>query len=253
MPSPTRQAFVLDHAGGEPVPYTLLDEEAGGRQADLACVGELGAGQEVRRLFRIDVAANDGGRVAAQLHRDRLHGATGCGREQLADRDGAGECDLGHGGRRDQVARHLVRPAEHDRDGRGRHPRIQQRFRERQHRARRFLRRLADDGASGAQSARKFLGRQRHREVPWREGGDNADRVRLDLDAMAGVAALERASRDPPGLLATPLKKVCGTRNLRLRLSQRLTLLPGHGASDRIDVTAQPVRGGLQDRTSLPG
>ena len=71
-----------------------MHQEAGGRNADLPRIAELGGTSGFGGQFHIGVLRNDDGGVTPQLHGGALHVlARHCG-QQLADWGGAGERDF---------------------------------------------------------------------------------------------------------------------------------------------------------------
>ncbi|MGF6936172.1 hypothetical protein OKW41_005334 [Paraburkholderia sp. UCT70] len=115
------EAFgVLDQRRGEFFADAVVHQEAGRRDADLACVAELRAAGRLDGERDVGVFSDDDRRVAAELHRRALHVRAGQRRELLADRRRARERDLADHRMRNQVAGNLSRVAEHEADRTGR-------------------------------------------------------------------------------------------------------------------------------------
>jgi hypothetical protein len=90
-----------------------MHDESSRRHADLPRHAELGRTCQVADPDRIDVVADDHGRVAAEFHDRGLHFLRGKLREVLAHGNRAGEGDHADDRRGDQVRRDLGRVAEH--------------------------------------------------------------------------------------------------------------------------------------------
>ena len=84
----------------------LVDDDALGRHADLALVGEGAEGRGVDGLVEIGVVEHDQRRLAAQLQQHGLQVLGARLGDDLADARGAGEVDAPHGRVRDQRVDH---------------------------------------------------------------------------------------------------------------------------------------------------
>ena len=178
---------VFGEARQEAVVDLLLHVEARRRNADLAGVAILEGGDGVGGLFRIGVGEHHDRRMAAELHGGALHPLGGERGEMLADRDRAGERNLAHVVLGDEVLGDRRRHAEHEIE----HARGQPGIGEAAHHldagAGRLLRRLENERAAGGERAADLARRRQRREIPRREGGDDADRL-LHHD-LANLAA----------------------------------------------------------------
>ena len=77
--------------GGEFLVNALVHQKAGGGDAHLACVAELGRTRRLHRQRNVGVFAHDYRRVPAQLHGHAFHVLARQGSQLLAHRRGAGE------------------------------------------------------------------------------------------------------------------------------------------------------------------
>ena len=132
--------------------------------------------------------------------------------------------------------------AVHKPDDPGRHAGVGEAADEIGGRRRGFLGRLDDDRAAGGQRARQLAHDLVDREVPWREGGDWADRL---LDHQL-IDALRARRDDAPvgslGLFREPIDDVGTGQHFTLRLRQRLALLQRQQFGDGVSPFAQQVR-----------
>ena len=84
----------------------LVDDDALGRHADLALVGEGAEGRRVHRLVEVGVVEHHQRRLAAQLQQHGLEVLGALLGDDLADARGAREVDAPHGRVRDQRIDH---------------------------------------------------------------------------------------------------------------------------------------------------
>ncbi len=159
----------------------------------------------------------------------------------LADRDRAREGNLAHHVLGDEVFRNRRRHAEHQIE----HPRGQPGIGEATHhfdaRARRLFGRLDDDRAAGRQGAADLARRRQCREVPWREGGDDTDR--LLHDQLADLAAARHdAAVGAAALFRIPLDDIGRGHHLGAGLGEHLALFLHQGLADGVVPLADQVR-----------
>ena len=171
----------------------------------------------------------------------------------LADRDRAGEGNLAHRVLGEQMLGHFRRHAEHEIE----HARGQARIGEAAHHldagARRLFRGLEDERAAGRQRAADLAGGRQHREIPRREGGDDADRLLHHELAHALAAARHDAAVAAAALLGVPVDDVGGDDDLAARLGVGLALLQHHDLGDRVMALAHQVGGLVHDLAAVVG
>ena len=178
--------------------------------------------------------------------------AASCG-QMLADRDRAGEGNFAHRVLGEQMLGDFRRHAEHQIE----HARRQAGVGEAAHHldagARRLLRRLEDERAAGRERAADLAGRRQHREIPRREGGDDADRLLHHELADALAAARHDAAIGAAALLGVPVDDVGGDDHLAARLGIGLALLQHHDLRDRVVALAHQVGGLVHDLAAVVG
>ena len=187
----------LDQSVDDRRVHLLVHVEPLDRRAHLA----RSSGRRPRRgpsttAFGIDVVEDDRRIVAAELEGDALQVAGGVLRDLLAGGDAASEGDLADLRMLPPAsAPTLPGPVMHvDHSGRQDVFRMSATSSERE---RRELRRLGDHRVAGEQCRRELPRQQDHREIPRRDGGDDAERLADDLDALLAIVLqhLRRESR----------------------------------------------------------
>ncbi len=108
----------------------------------------------------------------------------------------------------------VLRGARDDREHPRRQPRALAQGDHRERRERRLLRRLQHHRAARGERGRGLARRHRGREVPRGDPRGDADRVLRDDDAAVAGVGRDRVAVDPLGLLAEPLEKGGGVRDL---------------------------------------
>ena len=126
---------------------------------------------------RFGVVENDVGGFAAQFERDVFDAARGQFVDVLAGAVAAGEGDLGDVGMRDQRLADFVAEAGDDVDDAGRETGFLKQLAERERGDGRIFGWLPHDCVARGQSGRELPGGQQERRVPWRDGGDHAQRL----------------------------------------------------------------------------
>ena len=119
--------------------------------------------------------------------------------------------------------------------------------------ARRLLRRLEDERAAGRERAADLARRRQHREIPRREGGDDADRLLHHELARALDAARHDAAVAAAALLGVPVDDVGRGHHLDARLGVDLALLLHHDLGDRVVALAHEVGGLAHDLGAVVG
>ncbi len=225
----------------EAIRHTVLYEEAGGSDADLTGIAELGKRGHLDRFFDIGIVKDHHWRMTTEFHRGALHVLAGKGCQMFADRRGAGEGNLADDRMRDQIFRNLGWHAVNETDDTCRHARIHKRSDQFRRRCRCFFRDLDDDGAARGKGSRQLADDLVDREVPWRKRRDGTNR---QLDGKLGNASC--ACRDDLAVGATcffgePVDRIGGAHDLGCRLRQRLALLAGHYIGDLVLALTQYV------------
>ena len=163
----------------------VLHEDAVGADACLARIAVLGCGSTLCGELEIGIFEDDDRRITAKLHRQALERICALLRQQLADGRRTRESQLAN----DRVAAQFVA----NRFGVLRRQDVEQtrrqagavgEFRLREHRQRRFVRRLGNHRAADCKRRGNLACQHRRREVPRRNGRADADRL-LDNDASA--------------------------------------------------------------------
>ena len=117
----------------------------------------------------------------------------------------------------------------------------------------RLFRRLEDERAAGRERAADLAGRRQHREIPWREGRDDADRLLHHKLADALAAARHDAAVGAAAFLGVPVDDVGGDDDLAARLGIGLALLQHHDLGDGIMALAHQVGGLVHDLAAVVG
>jgi ParB family chromosome partitioning protein len=248
------EAFgVFGEARQEAVIDRLLHVEPGRRNADLAGIAVLVARDHLGRLFRIGVGEHDDGGMTAEFHGGALHALGRQLGEMLAHRDRAGERNLAHIVLGDQVLGNRRRHAEHQVEHAGRKPRIGEAAHHLDAGTGRLFRCLENERAAGGERAANLARRRQRREIPRREGGDDADRfLHHDL-----ANALEGARHDTAigaaALFGVPFDDIGRGAHLGARLGVGLAFLLHQNLADRIIALAHQVGGLAHDFGPLIG
>ncbi|GJE71783.1 hypothetical protein CHKEEEPN_3332 [Methylorubrum podarium] len=242
-----------DEAVDEAVVDAVLHEEAGRGDADLTGIAVLVGGEHPHGGVDVGVVEHDRRGVAAELHRRPLHVLARERRELLADRGRAGEGDLADHRMRDEIAGDFGRIAVDEGERIVRHARVEEGAHQFRAGGRGVLRALEDDGTAGAERRRELSHRLVDRKIPRREGRHGADGLAGDdLQHALGAGGNDPAIGAPP-LFREPLDDVGGDPRLDARLGERLALLDGHGAGDRLRALAHQRRGPAQHLGPVEG
>ena len=238
---------------GELVGNLVVHQKAGGRNAHLACVAELGGTGGLQGQANVSVFGQDDRRMATQLHRRALHVLTRQGGQLLAYRRGAGEGDFADQRVCDQVVRDLGGCAVDQTDDALRHACIVKRADQFGWSGWCFFGGLDDDRATGSQGSRHLAHRLVDGEVPRREGCDRAHRQFEHLLLHIDIARRHDAAIDAAAFFSKPLDDVRRRHDLHLGFAQGLALLLREQFGDWQGAFAHQ-RGGLaQHSTALIG
>ena len=138
-----------------------------------------------------------------------------------------------------------------DSEDAGRHARALRELRERQRGEGRRARGLRDHRAPRRQSRSCLARDHRHREVPRRDRGADADRLLEHDHPAARRVRGDRLAVDPLRLLGVPLDEGGAVEDLALRLGQRLALLGGEDHREVVGRLDHQVEPAAQDRRPL--
>ena len=208
-----------------------MHQKAGGRNAHLARVAELGRTGRLHRQGNVGVFGHDHRRMTAQLHGDALHVlASQCG-QLLAHRRGAGEGDFADDGVGDQVVGDLSRCAVDQTQHTLRNACIGKGTDEGSGCGGCFFGGFDDHGATRRQGGSHFANHLVDGEVPWGESRHGAHGVFDDHLARRQVKARGHdAAVHAHAFIGKPLNDVGRGHGLALGFSQGLALLLGqHG------------------------
>ena len=178
--------------------------------------------------------------------------------EMLADRNRAGEGDLLHGRRRNEVLRHVGRHAEYQIEHARRQTGVGEAFHQFNGAGRCFLRGLDDERAAGGERAGDLADRRERREIPRRERRHHADRLLQHKLPHTLLAARHDAAVRAAAFLGIPVDDVGRRQHLGARLSVALALLLGLHGGDVLVALAQQLRrlahdlGAVVSRRRLP-
>ena len=195
---------------GKGVGNAVVHQKAGGRDADLARVAELGRTGRLQGQRDVGVFGQDDRGVAAQFHGHALHVLARQGGQLLAHGGGAGEGDLADQRVRDQVVRDLGGRAVDQTDDARRHACIVEGADQLSGCSRRFFGRFDDDGAACGQGGRHLAHRLVDGEVPGCEGGHRPHRLLEHLLLHVDVAWRHDAAIHAAALFGEPLDDVGG-------------------------------------------
>lgn len=208
-----------------------MDVEAARRGAHLARVGELRLRGLAGGLHGVGVGADDHRGVAAQLHQGGLHDLACLGRQQLADRDRAGEGDQPGDGGGDEVRGDLGGLTEDEVEDPGGQARVLVALDQRGGGGGRLLGALDDDRAARGEGRGDLAVGAADGEVPRYEGGDRADGLAPYGQYGAGLGR-DDAAVGAAGVVGVPAQGVGGAAGLAGGLGERLALLQGADAAD---------------------
>ncbi|MNS88198.1 hypothetical protein D3C72_1221640 [compost metagenome] len=243
-----------DHLGKarqELVIRLFLDVEARRRYAHLAGVAQLEARQHLGRRLDIGIVEYQHRRVAAQLHGHALHMRAGQRRQLLAHRHRAGERDLAHDRRFDQVGRYFAGHAPDDIQHPRRQAGIMEQPGQRHHRAGRVLRALQDQRAARAHRGNDLADRLVEREVPRRECGADPDRLAHHDLPHIGLARRNHAAVDAAAFLGVPVGVLGADHHFAHGFGQRLALVQRDIAADLLGALAGQLAHAAQDLAAL--
>ncbi|MNO75559.1 hypothetical protein D3C76_666130 [compost metagenome] len=213
-----------------------LHQEAIDADAGLPGVAEFGDQRAVNRAFQIGIVEDNERRVAAQLQRDFFQGRRALGHQQFADGGGAGERQFAHKAAGGQLATDGDGIAgDHVENARW-NPGL---FRQRSHgqcRERCFRGWLDDARATGRQCRAGLAGDHRRREVPRRDGRDDANRLLADHDARIALVAGNGVAVDALGLFGEPLDEARGVEDFAFGFGQWLALFEGEDVCQGVGV-----------------
>src|SRR5439155_27050544 len=129
----------------------------------------------------------------------------------------------------------------------GRRARLMEEPRDRDHRARRILRTLDDDGAAGAERGNDLADRLVEREIPRRERGADPDRLLQHELPHALGARCDDAPVDAAAFLGGPLGVLGAHRHLADGFSEWLALVERDVAADLVRTGAGKLAHLAQD------
>ena len=208
----------------QPVVDRLVGQHPRGRRALLARVVERRLHQRGHHVVEIGVGVHDHAVLPAHLGHDTLQvplagrHLRGAAHDLQPDRAGAGERDRVHARVADQ--RRADRPlAGQQRQRARRQAGLAQRPHDRERTRRRLLGRLQDDRVAGRQPGRDHPQRDRDREVPGRDHGDDPARTPAQLVALAGE--LDQLRIDRPGAPPARSRRARSTRGSRSPRTRR--------------------------------
>ncbi len=244
-------AHRFDQLRDERVVHAFLHQQAIGADAGLAGVAVLRGDRALHGGVEVGVVEHDERRVAAELQRNLLERAGALLHQLLADLGRAREGELAHprvrghlaadrGGGTGDYAEHAFRDAGavgelgHGERGVGR-----------------LHRGLADEGATGGECGTRLARDHRRREVPGRDGRDDADWLAQHDQALVALVAGDDVAVHALAFLGEPFDERGGIGDLALRLGEWLALLGGHQHGEVVDVREHQVVPAPQDRRAL--
>lgn len=169
----------LDQLGQERVVDLLVHEQPLDVDAHLAAVVESGESDLGDDLVEVNIVADDGGIIAAQLEGHTLEGRSASSHDLLAGGGGSGEGDLADVGVSSEEGAEILLAGKSLEDTRGED--LGAELCELEGGVGGIRRGLPDEGVSGQEGGAKLAGTQKHGEVP----GDDAD-----TDTKGGVPHL---------------------------------------------------------------
>ena len=225
----------------------LVAEHARGGRALLAGVDEGRLDERGHDLVEVGVGVDDHAVLAAHLGDHALEVLLA--RRRL--RGGAHdlEPDLVRAGERDRVHARVahergadVALAGQQGERRRRHAGLAQRLREDERAAGRLLGRLEDDGVAGGQAGGGHPERDRHREVPRGDDGDDAAGLVAQLVALARGLEERSALREIERPAGVVLEEVDRLADVAVGLRPRLGALAHRQRGDLEPALAEPLR-----------
>ena len=191
--------------------------------------------------------------MAAKLHRHPFHMRAGKRCQMFADRRRAGEGHLGDHRMRNEIFRDLGGNAVEQIDRAVGEAGIGKGADHRGAGGRRLLGGLEDDGAAGGKGGRDLADRLRHRIVPGRERGDDAERLLHHHLLHPAPPGGDEASIGADALFGEPADHVVGIAQFRAGLGQWLALFQGQDRRDLLDARLEIVGGGMQQPGAVAG
>ena len=216
---------VRSQQAGKFIGNLVVHQKAGGRNADLPRIAELGGACRLDGQGNVAIFGHDHRGVATELHGHALHVQPGHGGQLFAHRRGAGEGDLADQRVRDQVTGNVGRGAKHQTNHTCGHARIVKGPDQFGRRCGGFFRGLDDDRAAGSQGRRHLVHGLVDREIPGRERSDRAHRLFQHVLLHIDVARRHDAAINASALFGKPLDDVGRRHDLDLGFGQRLALL----------------------------
>ena len=242
---------VGDEGLGEFGHDAAVHQKARGRDADLPGVAELGRARRLDGQRHVGVFRHDHRRVPAQLHRHALHVLAGQRGQLLAHGGGAGESHLAHHRVRNQVVGDFGRVAKDQAHHARGHASVHKALQQRRGRSGRFLRRLAQEGATRAQRCANLAHDLVDGEVPRCERGHHAHRLFQHHLHGAHVAARHDAPVHAAAFVGKPFDDFSARVHLHPRFGQRFALLLRQQAGDVVGALAQQGGGTAHQRSAL--
>ena len=120
-----------------------------------------------------------------------------------------------------------------------------------EHRQRRLLGGLDDDGAAGGERGGELAGAHRHREVPGGDEHAGPDGLAHREDAAFAGGVGHVAAVDADGLLGEPAEELGGVGDLGLGLGERLAHLQRHQQRELVIARGELLVGAAQDLAAL--
>ena len=229
-----------------------LDQDAAAGRAALAVQREDAEQRRVDRGVEVGVGEHDGGRLAAELHREALEERRRVAEDQLPRAALARERDQGNIGMLDEgVARLLAEPVD-EVEHPLRQPGVLEDPRPEARRQRRELGRLEHDRAAGGERGRQLPALEHERRVPRGDEPGDADRLAVDVvhllaGHLVGVVGLgDDQVGEEPEVLGGALRL---SERLRDRQAGVEGLPLGELAVARFDGVGDPV----QDARAVAG
>ena len=237
--------------GGKGFVNAILHQDAIGADAGLPRIAIFGRHGTLHGRIQIRIVKHNEGRITAQFHGGFLNGRGALREQHTANFRRTREGKLAD----DRVAGEFLaclarRPGDHIADA-GRHARTFRQYRQGQRRKGR-LRCGADHAGAACSPTRTGLaGDHGRREIPRRDGGENAYWFLGHQNAAPLGVLGNRFPLHAAAFIGEPFNEGCGINHLALRFRERLALFRGHDRGQIVGIFMHQRGDFVQDHSTI--